>query len=429
MPNIPLLRLVFVACSQALRRVFQSLLLLLTCTTLVAHAQEVRLTQLLDLAKTRHPSILQARSQAQSAGFELDAAKWGKFPTVSSEVRSDSAYAQSIAKVEQPLWAGGRIEGRIELGEANLRVAEAGIRDAELNALTQVGSAFFEWLRLHSRLQTALQNVQEHQRLAQLIGRRVESEISPPADATLAEARLQQAITERLQFERQLATTFNTLVQWTGPLNGLPVAPTHIAYTRAPIGQTVVDLAFQTSGQRQKLMAQIESTQAQIRLAQAQGMPSVVAGYQYIVSGPLYTAPDRGRGYVGLQFQPGAGLSALAGIKSALAKKDAAEQELQMLERNIEFQARTLYSDIDALQAQLAPAQELVQGTSELVESYLRQYQIGRKNWLDVLNAQREKTQADYNLADVRYALRQSQIKLLLLTGELHSAQPSVIHE
>ena len=218
-------------------------------------------------------------------------------------------------------------------------------------------------------------------------------------------------------------------MQWTGPLNGLPVAPTHIAYTRAPIGQTVVDLAFQTSGQRQKLMAQIESTQAQIRLAQAQGMPSVVAGYQYIVSGPLYTAPDRGRGYVGLQFQPGAGLSALAGIKSALAKKDAAEQELQMLERNIEFQARTLYSDIDALQAQLAPAQELVQGTSELVESYLRQYQIGRKNWLDVLNAQREKTQADYNLADVRYALRQSQIKLLLLTGELHSAQPSVIHE
>ena len=64
---------------------------------------------------------------------------------MSSEARSDSRYAQSIAKVEQPLWAGGRIEGRIELGVANLRMAEAGVRDAELTALTQVGTA---WVRI-----------------------------------------------------------------------------------------------------------------------------------------------------------------------------------------------------------------------------------------------------------------------------------------
>lgn len=424
-----LLRMLFLADTKVARMAFQSVLWLFAFTTLAVQAQEVHLTDLLQMAMTRHPSILQARRQAQSAGFDLDAAKWGKFPTVSSEARSDSRYAQSIAKVEQPLWAGGRIEGRIELGVANLRMAEAGVRDAELTALTQVGTAFFEWLRLHARLQSATQNVQEHQRLAQLIGRRVQSEISPPADATLAEARLQQAITERLQIERQLETTFNTLVQWAGPLQGKPVAPAHLAYNRAPTSQTVVDQVFEMSSQRRKLMAQIESAHAQISLAQAQGLPTVVAGYQYVLSGPLNNSPDRGRGYVGLQYQPGAGLSAMAGIKSAVAKKDASEQELQMLERNLEFQAKTLYNDIDMLQAQLSPAQALVGGTSELVDSYLRQYQIGRKNWLDVLNAQREKTQADYNLADVRYSLRQSQIKLLLLTGELQSARYSVIHE
>jgi adhesin transport system outer membrane protein len=412
-----------------LQRAGQSLLLLLACGSWAVQAQQVRLSQLLELAKTRHPSILQARSQEQSAGFDLDAAKWGRYPSVYADARSDSAYAQSTARVEQPIWAGGRIDGRIELGEANLRSAVASVRDAELNALTQVGSSFFEWLRLNARLQSAEQNVLEHKRLAQLIGRRVGSEISPPADSTLAQARLQQAITERLQIERQLENTYNTLVQWAGPLPGQPVAPANIVYIRAPISQAVVDKAFQTSGQRQKLIAQIESADAQIRLAKAQGLPSVVAGYQYITSGPLFNAPNRGRGYLGLQFQPGAGLSALAGIQSAAAKKQAAEQELQLLERNLEFQARTLYSDIDALQAQLPPAQELVQGTSELVESYLRQYQIGRKNWLDVLNAQREKTQADYNLADVRFGLRQAQTKLLLLTGELNSAQNSVILE
>lgn len=404
-------------------------LVAMACWALGAQAEEVRLTGLLDLAMTRHPTILQSRSQAQAAGFDRDAAKWGRFPTVSSDMRSDSLYAQSIARVEQPVWAGGRIDGRIELGEANLRAAEAGVRDAELNALTQVGTAFFEWLRLSSRLKSAEQNVQEHQRLFELISRRVKSEISPPADATLGEARLQQAITERLQIQRQLETTFNTLVQWAGPLNGKPVAPGKIAYSRLPSSQSAVDQAFQSSGQRQKLQAQIESSEAQIRLAQAQGLPTVVAGYQYIVSGPLYTAPDRGRGYVGLQYQPGAGLSVLSGIQSALAKKDAAEQELQVLERNLEFQAKTLYSDIDMLQAQLQPAKDLLEGTIEVVDSYLRQYQIGRKNWLDVLNSLREKTQAEYNLADVRYTLLQSQVKLLLLTGEIGGSKYAMIHE
>ena len=119
----------------------------------VTRAQEVRLTSLLQLAMVQHPTILQSRSQSQAAGYDLAAAKWGRFPTLSSEMRSDSTYTQSIARLEQPLWSGGRIDGRVEQGEANVRAANAAVGEAELNALTQVGSAFFEVLRLTSRLE------------------------------------------------------------------------------------------------------------------------------------------------------------------------------------------------------------------------------------------------------------------------------------
>lgn len=402
---------------------------LMLFTQASAAAPGVRLSALFDLAMTRHPALLQARSQAQAAGFDLDAAKWGRFPSVSTDVRSDSQWAQSVARVEQPLWAGGRIDGRIAMGEAGVRVAQASVQDAELTALTQVTTAFFEWLRLDARLTSAQLNVQEHQKLLDLITRRAKSEISPPADATLAQARLQQAVAERLQIQRQLETTTHTLVQWAGPLGGRPAEPGRIQYSRSPSDEALVQRVLEASAQRRKLQAQMESAQAQIGLAQAQGLPTVVAGYQHILSGPTYGLPDRGRAYVGLQFQPGAGLSAFSGVQSALAKKDAAEQELQVLERNLASQARTLYSDIDALQAQMVPAIQLLEGTNDLVDSYLRQYQIGRKNWLDVLNAQREKSQAQYNLADVRYALQQTKVKLLLLTGEVQAGQLSLIHE
>lgn len=392
-------------------------------------AQEVRLSSLMDLAMLRHPTILQARNQAKASGFDLEAAKWGRFPSVTSDLRSDTSYVQSVAKLEQPLWAGGRIEGRIDVGQANLKAAQASVQEAELNALTQVGSSFFEVLRLSARLQTAQENIKEHERLRDLINRRVQAEISPPADLTLAQARLQQAFTEQLQIQRQLESAKFLLTQWAGPLSGPLKEPSHIAYQRLLSDASVVERAQKVSAQRQRLQAQIESAQAQMQVAKAQGLPTVVAGYQYITAGPMALGLERGSTYIGLQFQPGAGLSALSGIQSAISKKEAAEQELAALDRSLENQVKTLYSDIDVLGAQLKPAQFLQADTAELVASYLRQYQIGRKNWLDVLNALREKTQAIYNLADVRYGLLQSQVKLLLLTGELGADKTTVIHE
>lgn len=395
----------------------------------VAQTQHLRLTDLLQRALTQHPSIFQARSQLQAQGHELDAAHWGRYPVLTSELRSDSQYSQSVARLEQPIWAGGRIDGRIELGKANVKVGEAGLRDAEFNAMSQVGTTFFDMLRLHARLDAADENLREHQRLVDMITRRVEAQISPEADVTLATARWQQARTEQLQFQRQLESTRSQLSQWVGPVVGLPTAPQAIAYARAADAEAAAEQALSVSAQRLKLQAQMEAAQAQIALAQSQGLPTVVAGYQHVVAGPLFNAADRGRSYIGLQFQSGAGLSALAGIKSAISRKDATEQELQALELALRAQVTTLYHDIENLQSQLGPAQALRQATVELMESVLRQYQIGRKNWLEVLNAQREKTQAAYSLADVRYSLLQSQLKLLILMGGVNAQNTSLIHE
>ena len=394
-----------------------------------AQAPTFRLTDLLQKALTSHPTIYQARDQVSAAGHELDAAKWGRFPALTSELRSDNQYTQSVAKLEQPLWAGGRIDGRIDLVQSNVQVAEAGVREAELTALNQVGFAFFELVRLRARQVAASANVQEHQRLLDLITRPAEAQISPEADVTLANARWQQARSEQLQISRQFESTRHNLSQWVGPLEGQPLAPRALAYSRSPMPEATVIAAQSFSPLRQKLLSQITSAQAQIDLAKAQSLPTVVAGYQHVVSGPLFLSPDRGRAYIGLQYQPGAGLSSLAGLRSAVSRKDAAERELQTHDMNLQAQVMTLYHEIDNLNEQISPALALELATADLMESTLRQYQIGRKNWLDVLNSQREKTQAAYNLADVQSSLLQSQLKLMLLTQDVQTDKASLIHE
>ena len=130
-----------------------------------------------------------------------------------------------------------------------------------------------------------------------------------------------------------------------------------------------------------------------------------------------------------VQYTPGAGLSALSNKQVAVARLEAVRSEVGAIQLNIEAQLKSTLTELDAMADQLEPAHMLLQGAAEVVESYLRQYQIGRKNWLDVLNAQREKTNALYNLADMQYGLQQAQVRLMLQTGELRSDALTAIHD
>ena len=71
----------------------------------------------------------------------------------------------------------------------------------------------------------------------------------------------------------------------------------------------------------------------------------------------------------------------------------------------------------------------MLDGTSEVVASYLRQYQVGRRNWVEVLNAQREKAQAAYALIDLQVTLQQAQLRLMLLSGDITPQEFGLIHE
>jgi adhesin transport system outer membrane protein len=199
-------------------------------------------------------------------------------------------------------------------------------------------------------------------------------------------------------------------------------------FTR-PAEGVLFERAVAQSAQRKRLLSQIDSADAQINVSKAQVWPTVVAGFQHTLSGVVPVSHDRSKGYLGLEFQSGAGLSVRTGVQAAVSRKEAARYELETLERNLSAQVTSTLSELQALELQLEPSKALLAGTTEIVESYLRQYQVGRKNWLDVLNAQREKTQALYSEADTRFGYQLSQVRLMILTGDIRAQQLTALHD
>jgi adhesin transport system outer membrane protein len=182
------------------------------------------------------------------------------------------------------------------------------------------------------------------------------------------------------------------------------------------------------SPERQRLAAQVEAGRAQIVAAKSVLMPQVALGYE-LKLGSLPQGEDRGRLFLGVTMQTGAGLSSLSGVEVAAARQQAAQDGLEQSRRQLAQAIQTGWSEVNALSAQLQPSRALLAATDEVVDSYLRQFQVGRKSWLDVLNAQREKTNARYTLADLEGPLLQAKLRLLLLAGAIHPESMTAIHD
>lgn len=376
------------------------------------------LDQLLRQAVLTHPSILAQRGQKRVAEADYETAQWARYPTLVVEASQGGQSGQgTLARITQPLWTGGRITGQIDSAQAAIVIAQASVAETEQTVLQDTAQAYAELLRARARLQAARDNVAEHERLYQMILRRARTEVSPQSDVTLASGRLQQALSEQIQFQNQAEQARATLEQMTGQ----PIDQVEQALRSLPSWDGVAllrDEALAFSPELARLQAQESQAVAQVALAKAVQLPSVSLAHEQRV-GEVAAGYVRSQTYVALQFQPGAGLSARSALTAAAERQLALKDQQEAARRKLLRQVDADWSELAALESLLQPSRELVDNTRGVVESYARQYTAGRKSWLDVLNAQRESAQALYGLADVQANRLRVQLRLEIYTGRL----------
>lgn len=399
----------------------------LFCLHTPAAAAELPLAQALSLAAQEHPSVKAKQAELQAAQADLETARWSRFPTLSTEVTASGGRPAGALLVQQPLWTGGKIDAQNRLAQANVSLAQAGLQEARMALMQDTGNQFFEALRWRQRLEIAEKNEAEHRKLFELIERRVTAQISPLTDQILATARLQQAVSERIQFKRAMQTAELAVQQLVG------FAPTSL---RAPrkiewpdqAADLAIDAGKANSAELLRLRTMQEVAKAQIEMAKATYFPSLALSHRRALGTPEI-GMDPNRTFLSLQFSPGPGLSAQSATAAALSRLENSQQNALIVERQLSQQVLTALSDLEALEQQVVPAQLLVSATEDVVASYLRQYQIGKKNWLDVLNALRENAQASYSAVDVDSSAQLLALRTLLLTGQLKLDNLSALHD
>lgn len=393
----------------------------------ISWASELRLADALALAANLHPTVKAKQAELLAAQGDLETAKWSRYPTLSTEVTASSGRPQGALLLQQPLWAGGKIDAQNRLAQANVTLVEAAVQETRSNLMQQTGNQFFETMRWRQRMTVALKNETEHRKLLELIQRRVVAEISPMNDQVLAMARFQQAVSERIQFNRSLQTAELALQQLVGEAV-TALRPTKTLGWQKQDEATALQATKNNSAELLRLRTQQEVSQAQIDMAESAIYPTLALAHRRAL-GAKDVGTDTNRTYLALQFTPGPGLSARSAVAAARSRLENSRQNALVYERQLEQQVRTAMAELDALAMQVEPAQLLVDATDDVVASYLRQYQVGKKNWLDVLNALRESAQATYSAVDLATSTQSQQLRLMLLTGQLNAQNLSLIHD
>jgi len=382
---------------------------------------------LLDRALLSNPAIRATLAQAQASDQDIEVAKLGLLPSIQVAGEANTAGNGSSLVVEQPLWSAGALTARIDEARRLSDVSKAQIDVSRVQIGLRIVDAWQSLMDASTTLRVYQDALVEYERFEALMRRRVEAKVSASIELQLlssrtlqarvdvneartlqrvAVSRLEQIASDRIDPERQ-----EQLARILG------VEAMQSVSSAKDLERLLSYLEQHPSVRR----ARHETEVAQERLKQqrAQAWPQVVLRYRRQVTGLVVAGSDRDQIGIALNYAPGSGFSTLAKANADAQRlvgfELASDAIVQDLSEQVRVDWESLRRDMDRQGVQ----NQAINSAREVLASYERQFIVGRKTWLDVLNALRELTQGEVKLAQAQAGASAGLYRLRLRSGAL----------
>ncbi len=163
-----------------------------------------------------------------------------------------------------------------------------------------------------------------------------------------------------------------------------------------------------------------EAAEAEAKETRAQAFPQILLQAQRQI-GNAYLPGAPGYNMVGLvvQYAPGGGLSSFASSSAAFDRARSAAFQVDTLKRDLTDKLNADYNEFEFSRLKVNSLRSSAQLSGDIGASYDRQYLVGRKSWVDLMNSMREKAQNRAALADAEGSLIASSYRLYIYINGL----------
>lgn len=395
-----------------------------------------------EIALQSNPEIAESAANRRAIDFEYEQAKRLNNPSLILEGRAGPEWVdsrttrllgndddvlfgrQASATFQQNLLSFGRNDAERDRQASRVDSAAYRVRERSELVSLDVVQAYLDIMRLREIVDLADQNVAFHEGKVNEISRGVSGGIKSEADAQQARERLSAAKISRNETEEALDIAGSDFRRVVGRDVGQTQMPSSIS---AKVPRTLAEAIGQARKNNPTLWianTDLDTARAEYRRAKADLKPEllfeVVGRAGDDIGGFRDTANDV-RAQMRLRYEFRGGIKSSV-VQEQINRVDEARARIMTLERNVESLVREAWSTRKRTSRRVEDLKTQVAEGTNLLDSYSREFDIGRRTLLDILDAEASLFQAQTSLATAQFADIFAQYRLLAATGNLLDA-------
>lgn len=371
------------------------------------------------LAATSHASVMAKRAGLQAAQAEWDAAQLQKWPTPSAQTSPGVGGGRTtVLTLEQPLWTGGRIGAIADAAEARAHAANHAVTESVQSVGFAVANAYQGFAQAQGRAAVMHRLLAKLERYRESMQRRVQSGASASGELELLQAR-HALVTGQLRLACSNERVARSQLAVLASIDLSPEAVIRGVYSsEVPNLGDVLDRSQQLSPVLRRLAQDVRAAQGEMSAKAAQRWPTVALVAQRYLQRGVPNAESSTSVGLQLQFNPGAGFSSLASARAAHAQVDALRANLEAARADLVSRVRAEHEELRSAVMRREDGLLNVAAAARVLASYERLFAVGKRSWLDVMNAARELSDAELAVADTEAQVSASRYRLALYAAE-----------
>lgn len=407
-------------------------------------AQAQNLSSAMQQALDVHPQIQAGVNSRFSADYQLRAAKGAYLPRMdvlggygregsdnnSTRTGNDHWEAmsrgESSLRLKQMVFDGFATSNEVDRQQATVNSQAYSLLGASERMALEVAQVFMEVLSRRDMVQLAEENLRNHQRIYGQIQLRTARGVGRQVDLDQAEARLAQArnnlITEQTNFAdartRYLSTVGQLPDQLERPVGSTAMLPASLIEARTRM--------LENSPVLRSAESDIVAAEKQYEAAKSSFYPQFDAELSRSADNDLGGQSghnNQWQAMLRMRFNLFAGGSNKAEVTSRAYQSDQALDARNNVLRVLSEELELAWNAMSNANAQVPVAQQYVDRSTRVRDAYQKQFGIGERTLLDLLDSENELFSAARRLTEVKTLQLFTQYRIKAVMGELLKSQ------
>ncbi len=410
-----------------------------------APAHAITLEEAVRAALKTNPQIGTVIENRRAVDHELSQARSGFFPTVDFSTSSGKEYVNNATtrgreldgndsrttglpttdvtlSIRQLLFDGFDVLSQVERQEARVRSAARRVRETAEFIGVDAGEAYLESLRQRELMRINDENIRAHEVFLELIRAKVAGGAAGRAEEEQAQQRVAGARDAQTQadglkrdadvrFRRIVGEEPITMVRPTMPVQALP-----------PTIERAIELAVLFNPTIRVSRAEVAISEAELKQSKSSQWPQL--SFEVNANSNRNTGGSRGHSstlsaLLVMNYNLYRGGADVARRHEFLARLAEARQRLAQSQRDTDENTRVAWNALVNARERLVQLRAIVETNVKIHDDFKKQFDIGRKDLLDLLNAENDYHQARSNMTSQEFVEMLGVYRILGTTGLL----------